>query len=291
MWFLWINQVIFFSWNEPQSSQTQKCPGCWWIWSLLCPWCGCWAGGWSSWNTENKVPLPWSLWSPPPAGTTDQSFRDLRFPNEEKKKEKDFSKVLKANLFHSKRCRDLLAPEDHGTVGQDLGELIRVQPEKFCRPAESCMNAIHESCCFTDTFKYSALSSLHYSFILWKVKGAFYNHGLSLLACRTFQRAKLQEQKQKKRSSLEPVLEEICAPPAVMNSMFPVWRIPARRRRMSLMFSSVNCIVRMAFWKPRETTVFSVFLSFGWNSKSRCCHFSFGAGFDLQRALWGLDGK
>lgn len=95
MWFLWINQVIFFSWNEPQSSQTQKCPGCWWIWSLLCPWCGCWAGGWSSWNTENKVPLPWSLWSPPPAGTTDQSFRDLRFPNEEKKKKRIFPKSLR----------------------------------------------------------------------------------------------------------------------------------------------------------------------------------------------------
>lgn len=28
------------------------------------------------------------------------------------------------HLFHSERCGDLLAPEDHGPMGQDLGQLI-----------------------------------------------------------------------------------------------------------------------------------------------------------------------
>lgn len=32
------------------------------------------------------------------------------------------------DLFYSERCGDLLAPEDHGPVGQNLGQLIRIQP-------------------------------------------------------------------------------------------------------------------------------------------------------------------
>ena len=45
-----------------------------------------------------------------------------------------------------------------------------------------------------------------------------------------------------------PDLEETCAPPAVINSMFPVCRIPPRSRSISRMFSSVNCMIRMALW-------------------------------------------
>lgn len=69
-----------------------------------------------------------------------------------------------------------------------------------------------------------------------------------------------------RRKSLWPDLEETCAPPAVMNSMFPAWRIPARRRRISPMFSSVNCIVRMEFWEATKEDAESMknFKSFFW---------------------------
>lgn len=44
------------------------------------------------------------------------------------------------HLLHGERCGDLLAPEDHGAVGQDLRQLLRVQPQEVGGPAESCPN-------------------------------------------------------------------------------------------------------------------------------------------------------
>lgn len=42
------------------------------------------------------------------------------------------------DLLHGERRGDLLAPQDHGAMRQDLGQLIRVQPQEVGRPAESC---------------------------------------------------------------------------------------------------------------------------------------------------------
>lgn len=51
------------------------------------------------------------------------------------------SRVLRnvgTDLLHGQRRGDLLAPQDHGAMRQDLGQLIRVQPQEVGRPAESC---------------------------------------------------------------------------------------------------------------------------------------------------------
>lgn len=42
------------------------------------------------------------------------------------------------DLLHGERRGDLFAPQDHGAMRQDLGQLIRVQPQEVGRPTESC---------------------------------------------------------------------------------------------------------------------------------------------------------
>lgn len=52
------------------------------------------------------------------------------------------------DLLHGERRGDLLAPQDHGAMRQDLGQLIRVQPQEVGRPAESCQtNTKHVAVC------------------------------------------------------------------------------------------------------------------------------------------------
>lgn len=50
----------------------------------------------------------------------------------------DFVSRVETDLLHGERRGDLLAPQDHGAMRQDLGQLIRVQPQEVGRPAESC---------------------------------------------------------------------------------------------------------------------------------------------------------
>ena len=55
-----------------------------------------------------------------------------------------------------------------------------------------------------------------------------------------------------------PVLKETCAPPAVINSMFPRCNIPASNLNTSRTSSLLNCMTSIAIWKETRL-VFHVF--------------------------------
>lgn len=143
-------------------------------------------------------------------------------------------------------------------MGQDLRQLLRVQPQEVGGPAESCSNTNTQQ-----TVQVQNQRELNRKW--WNAAGSSVaatggerrnDAGELHLTGRVSRIEKTNKQTSSHcdvRSTtatggdrrVRPDLEETCAPPAVMNSMFPVWRIPTRRRRISLMFSSVNCIIRM----------------------------------------------
>lgn len=53
--------AILVSAGVPRSFQIQRCQGCRWIWSLLCPWSGYWSSWLSTQSSVHKVPWPGSL--------------------------------------------------------------------------------------------------------------------------------------------------------------------------------------------------------------------------------------
>ena len=55
--------------------------------------------------------------------------------------------ALPPHLFDSKWRADLLPPENHGLVGQHLGQLCWVQPQELRNPAQSCSTVVASSVC------------------------------------------------------------------------------------------------------------------------------------------------
>lgn len=46
--------------------------------------------------------------------------------------------VTDTDLLHGEWCGDLFSPQDHGSVGQNLSQLVRVEAQQVGRPAQSC---------------------------------------------------------------------------------------------------------------------------------------------------------
>lgn len=123
------------------------------------------------------------------------------------------------DLLYSERGAYFLPSEDYGTLSQDLRQLEGVQTQQLAGVSDH----------------WKSDKDAENTFVFW-----FHISRLTLRVSR-------------------PCLVVICAPPAVMNSMFPNWRTPDRSLNMSLISSSVNwstfrasCSGKSAAWEIRH---------------------------------------
>lgn len=71
-------------------------------------------------------------------------------------------------------------------------------------------------------------------------------------------------------TAFSPVLKDTCAPPAVMNSMFPRCKMPANSLKTSRTSSLLNCITSIAVWNDTWASSITCTLTQKWGQGQTC---------------------